>query len=272
METIKILFIGNRYTYNNNLPLMLKKLAEAGKQEKVETAISTQLGTESINGECCKAPAIRGEVDVTSAYKESIHYLDCDQTLPLNLGNAPNNCIVNTSFEWHYINPQTRRILDEDSWNYVVIQDQSLMPVLDRSKTLEFGKQLIDEIRQIGAEPLLFLTWARLNISNMQEILNDTYISLSRMTETQICPVGPAWQLVVDSNPEIPLHEVDKSYPTAFGTFLSACVFYSTIFDKSPLGLPGTLASDGTILVDLPENQARYLESVAWKIKTEFQI
>ena len=34
---------------------------------------------------------------------------------------------------------------------------------------------------------------------------------------------------------------LNKKHPTATGTYLAACVFYATIYGRSPEGLPGSI-------------------------------
>jgi hypothetical protein len=45
-------------------------------------------------------------------------------------------------------------------------------------------------------------------------------------------PVGPAWELAEARLPGIGLYHPDDLHPSTLGTYLAACVFYSTIFNK----------------------------------------
>ena len=60
------------------------------------------------------------------------------------------------------------------------------------------------------------------------------------------------------ANKELKLHEKDKNHPSKTGTYFTACVFYATIFGKSPEGLPGNIGG-------LTNEQARELQAIAWK-------
>jgi hypothetical protein len=55
------------------------------------------------------------------------------------------------------------------------------------------------------------------------------------------------------------LYENDQVHPNATGMYLSACVFYATIYGKSPEGMPGRIGG-------LSDAEARPLQAVAWKI------
>jgi hypothetical protein len=54
------------------------------------------------------------------------------------------------------------------------------------------------------------------------------------------------------------LHAKDKRHPSKAGTYLAACVFYATIYEKSPEGLPGEPGG-------LTDEEARPLQAIAWE-------
>jgi hypothetical protein len=60
------------------------------------------------------------------------------------------------------------------------------------------------------------------------------------------------------SDPKLILHGADHKHPSATGTYLAACVFYATIFGKSPEGLPGRIGG-------MSDGEARRLQAIAWK-------
>jgi len=67
--------------------------------------------------------------------------------------------------------------------------------------------------------------------------------------------VGDAWQTVVDEQPDAALWQGDGVHPTTAGTYLAACVFYASIFGRSPVGL--------TYTDDLSATEAAMLQRVA---------
>jgi hypothetical protein len=58
--------------------------------------------------------------------------------------------------------------------------------------------------------------------------------------DATVAPCGAAWhQMSLDNNSFWSgLYSGDGSHPSAWGTYLNACVFYATIFRKSPVGIP----------------------------------
>jgi hypothetical protein len=51
----------------------------------------------------------------------------------------------------------------------VVLQEQSLRPVLDRQSMHEYARILDAEVKRQGAKTVFYLTWARQHIPDMQE-------------------------------------------------------------------------------------------------------
>ena len=73
----------------------------------------------------------------------------------------------------------------------------------------------------------------------MQDELTAAYKKIAQALGAEVAPVGEAWRLVRHQHPEIVLFQGDGSHPSNDGTYLAACVFYSKVFGKAPAGLPG---------------------------------
>ena len=154
-------------------------------------------------------------------------------------------------------------------WNYVVLQEQSLIPSVEDSFTalmIPAARTLITQIRQYKATPLLFITWAHrdgypeagLNsYEAMQFSIDNNYLRLGQGLNVASVPVGFAWQSAAHRQPSFELWQSDGSHPTGTGTYLAACVFYATIFHQSPNGL----AYRG----DLSKGTAQALQEIASK-------
>ena len=234
-RSIHVLFIGNSYTYVNNLPAMFAQLAEAGHQPKVEATMLTPGGTR---------------------LQDHLEKFD-DLT-----------------------------ILRQGKWDYVVLQEQSVMGtsyyvngnvrvVTDRYFA-PYAKKWVSEIRKAGAIPVFYLTWARKATPEDQRELNYAYVHVAKETKSVVAPAGIAWSLVRQRQPEIELFYKDGSHPSPAGTYLSACAMYASIFQRDPTGLPskisgvpvdletGKVESENTVLVDLPQDEAKLLQSAAW--------
>ncbi len=70
----------------------------------------------------------------------------------------------------------------------------------------------------------------------MQQRLRESYMEMSSDNNATTSPVGVAWKNVRDNFPNIELYTGDESHPSIYGSYLAACVFYATLYQKSPIG------------------------------------
>src|SRR5262249_44695220 len=91
-----------------------------------------------------------------------------------------------------------------------------------------------------------------------QATLAKSYLDLAKELKAMVAPAGNAWEVAFKADDKLVLHEKDKSHPNITGSYLAACVFYATIYSKSPEGLPGSIGK-------LTDEQARPLQAIAWK-------
>src|SRR5688500_13536618 len=65
------------------------------------------------------------------------------------------------SLRRHWNAGEALRLIRESRWDAVVLQEQSTLPVKNRLRYHENVRLFADPIRQAGARPVLYLTWAR---------------------------------------------------------------------------------------------------------------
>lgn len=204
-------------------------------------------------------------------------------TLISNLAIADGNTLVkdqNTiggyTLESHSTNVTTLNKIAANSWDYVVLQDQSQIPSFLWSQVqtdvLPFAESLCESIRAANscAVPLFFDTWGRENgdaqwdsidtFTEMNQRLYYAYEYMANANSGLLAPVGIAFEHIANDGAGdvtfAQLYTADESHPTIFGSYLAACVFYEQIFETSSVGntfLPGGINSI----------QASYLQSVA---------
>ena len=207
-QETSVLFIGNSYIYTANLPGTLKSLALAGGD---------------------------------SVYHES---------------STPGGY----TFEGHSTNASTLSKISSRNWDFVVLQQQSQMPSFPpgqvASQTYPFAEILVDSIKSnyTCSEPVFFMTWGRRDgdqsncagypplctFEGMNARLRQSYLEMGADNDATVAPCGAAWhQMSLNNNTFWSgLYSGDGSHPSAWGTYLNACVFYATIFRKSPVGIP----------------------------------
>ncbi len=232
---VRVLFIGNSYTYFHNLPEMFARLAAAAKRP-VETRMV-----------------------------------------------APGGWRLKD----HWEKGAGRQALAEGRWDYVVLQDQSTLGVTlyvegkARASSDEVFRPFADRwavaIKQAGARPAFYLTWARKASPEDQDTLTHAYMSAARASGALVAPVGLAWQRVRRQHPAIELFEPDGSHPSPTGSYLAACAFVAALLDQDPTGLPATVtgapvdleteqvqAGKTAVLAKLSPEEARALQQAAW--------
>ena len=200
----EVLFIGNSYTYVNDLPNLVKQIA-----------------------------------------------LSFGDTL-IHDSSTPGGANFNT----HITNTQTLNKINQQQWDYVVLQAQSQEPSLSpdyvNTNVLPAAQVLIDAIKSnsLCTEPLFFMTWGRKfgDASNcvayppvctylgMQERLRTRYLDMTFTHDAYCSPVGMAWKKSIQIDSTLNLYSSDNSHPSIYGSYLAACTFYSSIFKKSAVG------------------------------------
>jgi len=241
--TTRVLFLGNSYTYFNDLPAILSELAKAGHQCGVETRMVAPGGK---------------------------------------------------TLKDHWQSSASHQALDSQSWDFVVLQDQSTLGInfYFEGQTRVGGDEIFrpyaelwaNEIRKHHATPVFYLTWARRAAPVDQAALNYAYIRTAKTTHSLVAPVGLAWARVRQTDPSIDLYYRDGAHPSAAGSYLAACAIYAAIFSANPINLPAhitgvpvnleteQLEPDKTaVLVDLPILVATTLQTAAWNAWQELK-
>jgi len=158
-------------------------------------------------------------------------------------------------------------LIQQQSWNYVVLQEQSIIPSnpKDREQSMYPAIRLLnEEIENSGADVVLFMTWGRRDglpeseyndFLEMQKELEKGYQQIADELNVMVSPVGTAWQNALEKNTQLVLWQEDGSHPNMNGSYLAACVFYAVIFGESPEGL--------AYMAGLQEDLGYFLQSVA---------
>jgi hypothetical protein len=156
----------------------------------------------------------------------------------------------------HSISVETLEKIRGNEWEFVVLQEQSVIPSLVDSRERQMYpavRQLHDEIKAVGADTVLFMTWGRRDglpdeghrdFASMQAALEAGYLKIGNELNLAIAPVGFAWENGLRSASQLDLWVKDGSHPTREGTYLAACVLYGVIFGQSPEGIGYTAGID----------------------------
>lgn len=163
------------------------------------------------------------------------------------------------TFQGHSTNATSLAKIASRDWDFVVLQEQSQIPSFPPSQVASdcypYAAILVDSIRSNDActEPVFFMTWGRKDgdqsncqfypplctFEGMNFRLRQSYLEMGANNGGTVAPCGAAWHAmsVADNFFWNGLYSGDGSHPSAWGTYLNACVFYATIFRQSPVGI-----------------------------------
>lgn len=238
-DTTRILFIGNSFTFFNNMPDMVKAFGDSA-------------GRPIITG--MHAP---GGVSVGDIAQGTMAHMN---------------------------NPALFSLIRSRKWDFAVIQDNQGRFVRDSavfpatSLVMQGHLNIMDSVKANNScvKIILFAGWAwkagmppfgNTGIETIQRILVNYRVLNDTMKET-IAPIGEAWIKAVNYLPSVNLWDPDDAHPGYPGSYLTAAVIFSTIFNLPSAGvdyngtlLPavaGTLRSYSDSVLFKPSNHPRY--------------
>ena len=199
-DTLKVLFIGNSYTYRNEMPSIFEEIAiSKGKKVYVD---------------------------------------DC------TLGKAT-LAIQSKRFA-------VKNAISKEKWDVVIIQGSSRDFVKDSSIIVKKTKPAIEKIIKAvqknnpSTKMLFYMTWGYRNgfkpidevntFEKMSNLIEKRYLGLYKTYDIGVVPVGMVWKDVRKKRDEVVLYVKDGAHPSLKGSYLTACCFYSAIFNDSPVG------------------------------------
>lgn len=131
--------------------------------------------------------------------------------------------------------PQT---IQTGKWNFVVLQEQSQTPIVDPGKFRQAVQDFDRAVRSSGAKTILLMTWVRpdsVSYGVTTANLAAAFTTLGGNLGIKVAPAGTAFASSLNARPALQLYGAD-GHPTAYGTYLAACVIYATIFQHNPVG------------------------------------
>lgn len=229
-DSLQILFVGNSYTYYNNMPATISKMAAT---QGMKLAPSRALkGGESLKGHL-KHPFLP-EI--------------------LKKGGFDYVVIQDASYRPSY---STKYVVDS-VYPYASAIDSLAKAGSPGVKTIYYmtwGHK--DGILHHKTDYPMNRTY-----HDMQERLKLSYLEMAYDNGGLCAPVGVAWETVINERPDIELYNLkDRHHPSEEGSYLAACVILGTI-----LGKPVKTEYYGTLT---PET-AIYFQDVAARIINEY--
>lgn len=199
-DSLSVLFIGNSYTYVNDLPNLTRQLAESlGKELTV--------GSKTNGG-----------------YTFQAHWSD------------PQTYTAMRQENWNVVVLQAQS--QEPSFSVQQVATNTLPyahNLADSVTAINPCSELLYFMtwgRENG-DP----QWDSINtFDKMNQRLYNAYMNFAEETAGMVSPVGASWKYVRDNYPAIQLYSADGSHPSAAGSYLAACTFYAALFQTPASG------------------------------------
>lgn len=184
-DTLSVLFVGNSYTYFNNLPHIVSALSDS-----TDTKLITE---KSVIGGAWLHQHWRGLRELKS-----------------------------------------KEMIENGSYDVIILQENSLGAINAPDSTIKYMKKFRDLAKSKGAQPYIFLVWAREKVPQYHAELEEIYNQISRENDIPIIPIGDAWKLARSYRPDGTLFHSDGTHPSNMGTFLTAAVIVGQLTGEIP--------------------------------------
>jgi hypothetical protein len=190
--------------------------------------------------------------------------------------NAPGGCTLAHPSNGHLFNSLSLALIDSLEWDFVVLQEQSNFAIIDyylNNYTFPGARVLDSLIKQNYncTRTIMQLIWAKKeggqqcinsycsidfdDYSHMQDSLTSSYLRVKDSIRSILAPTGEAWRLSIENGDPIELFDSDGNHASYAGHYLTACVYYAIMYDKTPVGIP--------FYGELNQSDAEYLQQIA---------
>ena len=237
-QTKNILFLGNSYTYGNNLPQLIENVAAS------------------------KGDSLYHDSNTPGGYTLNGHSTNSTSLSKIKLGS------------WDYVVLQEQSQLPSFSPNQVATQ--SLPYAMALADTIykynacgsplffmTWGRKNGDASNCINYPPVC-------TYLGMQGRLRSSYLLMGSQNNAPVSPVGAVWRDFIALNPGVELYSSDESHPNINGSYLAACTFYASAYHKSPVGAwkPTTIDSSLSYSIQAQANATVFDSLNVWGIDT----
>ena len=209
--SLKVLFIGNSLTYENDLPRTVAQLAlSAGLQP---------------------------------CY--------CYQIARPNFG-----------LEDHYDFRHAVTALEEESWDFVVMQQGPSALPSSRVDLIQWAGVFGELIDENGATAVMYGVWPEYARFSEFSTVTESYRLAAESIGGLLAPAGEAWQYAWAADSTLPLYAADDFHPSSMGTYLAALTIFERLYDYSPIGVQQAAMVDGRVQ-SWPASTVRLLQEAA---------
>ncbi len=207
-QEVSVLFIGNSFTFMNNMPFMFRDIAESkGKKIHVDT--------------------------VVEGGKDFNYHAHSSETY---------NMIKSRKWDYVIIQGHSNELAQPES-----VIDKNSLPfarqIVDSIRANSLCTQVVLYMTwgYKNGNP----KWSAIAAyAPMQERIENQYLRFADLLDARVSPVGEVWKNIRNNAPGLNLYYSDNIHPSFAGSYVSACTFYASIFGESPLHNSAIVALD----------------------------
>lgn len=233
-DSLRVLFIGNSYSYFNSTPELVKALfQEKYPDRKIETRLVSQGG----------------------------------MTLQMHWQGEEALAAIRSQ-QWDYV------VLQEQSKLGMGVMIDRDIYFGNTDLFFEYARKFDTEIKKSGAETVFFMTWSIKSRPEEQEILTYAYSKIAQELDAKLVPVGLAWATIRTDNqfdlyaPDGSHPSPWGSYLVATTMFATLSeetpIGLSGSLSGKKLSRSGQPSSETTTLVTITNEDARKIQEASW--------
>lgn len=231
-QSSRVLFLGNSYTYANNLPQLVQQCFQSVGDDVIVN-MSTSGGL-TFQQHCTFSLGfiMSGDYDIVVLQEQS------------QLPSFPESQFMQESY------PYAQQLCD-------LIHQYN--PNAKIYFYMTWGRKNGDAQNCQFFPPLC-------TYEGMDSLLYDRYLMMAADNQACVSPVGAVWHYIRDHYPDMELYQSDESHPSYFGSYVAACCFYTSITGQNPCDIQwnGTLTGYEADIAKLATKKVIYDSLSKW--------
>jgi hypothetical protein len=205
-QTKRVLFLGNSYTYFNNMPQILTNMAASTGKTLVY------------------------DMNAPGGYYIGQHVTNPVSLAKIAVGNWDHVVLQDQSMALAYTSTYTNSISYSIKIDSIIKADNPCSQTMFYST---WGRKNGDTYLCSPPE-CATNTYITRSYYQMDSTITSHYKLFADSAKAGVTPVGPVWRYLRLNHPTIELFDPDDSHPSPAGSYAVACSFYATIFRSDP--------------------------------------
>jgi len=205
-KSSKVLFLGNSYTFYNNMPQMVADMA-TNTGDTLNWSMLAPGGAylyDHLNSQTSLNQIMEGDWDYVAMQEQSQALTLPDYQIGLTLTS-----IYELDSTINFYNP-----------------------CVETMYYLTWGRKNGDKLFY-----RIYSGYTDSTYEYMDSLLLARYTHVADSNQGEIAPAGAVWRYLRENHPGLELYQADESHPSIIGSYAAACAFYTAIFRKDPANL-----------------------------------